>query len=124
MPSPPPAIHSPYLFARAQAAELPRVQPASTLMPLAAPGSAPSGWGVQVGAFPDPSQSHAAVQAARTVMAGALAGTASVIMPVPHEGRTLYRARLMGLSPQAAMTACGELTRRGFACFTVPPGNS
>jgi D-alanyl-D-alanine carboxypeptidase len=96
-------------------------------MPVAAPVagygvSAAGGWGIQVGAFPDPSESRAAVAAARSRAAGLLAGAQVVIEPVQHGG-TLFRARLIGLSEDTAALACSALSHGGTPCFMVRPGS-
>jgi hypothetical protein len=79
-------------------------------------------WAIQVGAFPDPAHSQAAVEAARNRAADLLAGTQPAIIPVQRDG-VLYRARLVGLSAAGAAAACGRLSGAGMPCFTVPPGS-
>ena len=114
-------------FRSVLAAYQPRVQPppatsfqsAAYGLPAARP--APGGWAIQVGAFPDPGASRAAVARAQARAAGLLAGAQPAIIPVQHGG-TLFRARLVGLSGGAATLACTALARDGLACFTVPPG--
>lgn len=94
----------------------------SMLVPVAAAASAPGIWGVQVGAFPDPAISRAAVAAARSRAGGLLASAQPAVSPVERNG-TLYRARLTGLSANAATAACTALVRDGIPCLTVPPGS-
>ena len=94
--------------------------PAARLVPVRAPW--PGGWGIQVGAFPDPAVSRAAVAAARSRLPGLLSDAPAAILPVQRDG-TLYRARLLGLSAEAAAAACGALARGGMDCFPVPPGS-
>jgi hypothetical protein len=79
------------------------------------------GWAIQVGAFPDPAVSQAAIAQARRRAADLLAGTQPAVIPVQRDG-TLYRARLVGLSAADASAACGRLAGAGMACFAVPPG--
>lgn len=95
--------------------------PAVALAPVAAPGSIPSGWGVQVGAFASPAVSRAAIASARARARIDLAAAHDMIVPVWH-GTLLYRARLTGLSADAATAVCSALVRDGMACLTVPPG--
>ncbi len=78
-------------------------------------------WGIQVGAFPNPASSRAAITAAMAHAGLSLAGSQPVIVPVQREAK-LYRARLVGLSADHAQAACSMLQRDGMACFTVPPG--
>jgi hypothetical protein len=92
------------------------------LTQIAAPGSPPSGWAIQVGAFPDPAHSQAMIAAARARAADLLASAQPAVIPV-QRGGTLYRARLIGLSASNAAAACGRLSGAGIACFTVPPGS-
>ena len=80
------------------------------------------GWGIQVGAFPDPAISRAALSVARSRTGGLLASARDSITPVSHNG-TLYRARLTGLSADGAGSACQRLQGSGMPCFTVPPGS-
>jgi hypothetical protein len=80
-----------------------------------------SGWAIQVGAFPDPAVSQAAIAQARRRAADLLAGTQPAVIPVQRDG-TLYRARLVGLTAADASAACGRLSGAGMACFAVPPG--
>ncbi len=103
----------------------PAIAPASfTVLPVSATGPATGagGWGIQVGAFPDPAISRAATAAARSRARDLLAGTQPAITPVYRSG-LLYRARLVGLSAANASAACGRLTGQGMNCFTVPPGS-
>lgn len=78
-------------------------------------------WGIQVGAFPNPASSRAAITMAMSHAGPPLAGAQPLIVPVQREA-TLYRARLIGLSADHAQAACSMLQRDGMACFTVPPG--
>jgi D-alanyl-D-alanine carboxypeptidase len=80
------------------------------------------GWGIQVGAFPNPATSTAAIEMARARAADFLFGAQPAITPVQHVG-ILYRARLMGLSATSATAACARLTADGMDCFAVPPGS-
>jgi hypothetical protein len=80
------------------------------------------GWAIQVGAYPDPANSAAAIAAARARAAEFLDGARPAIIPIQRAG-TLYRARLLGLSAQAAVAACARLSGQGVDCFAVPPGS-
>lgn len=78
-------------------------------------------WGILVGAYADPGQSVAAIELARGRAGVLLIGAQPAIAPV-QRGATLYRARLMGLSPESASAACAILVADGEDCFTVRPG--
>jgi D-alanyl-D-alanine carboxypeptidase len=80
-------------------------------------------WGVQVGAFSDPSQARQVADNARSVAPAQLAPAATVVGSVTHpDGQTFYRARLIGITEPAADSACGTLVAQRWACLTVPPG--
>ena len=96
--------------------------PVPVLVPVTAPAARRGTWGIQVGAFPDPAASHAAVATARSRAPGLLAGAQLTITPVSRNG-VLYRARLVGLSSDVASAACAALSRGGMPCFPVSPGS-
>jgi hypothetical protein len=71
-------------------------------MPLIRRGSGGTGgWGIQVGAFGNEGQARAAAESAR-----GSAGGRSAIGAVHQARGTLFRARLTGLSREAAVSAC------------------
>jgi hypothetical protein len=107
--------------APAQTVFAPAVQMA-TLKPRALPGALPSGWAVQVGAFPNPAVSQAAITTALRHARQQLAAGQPMITTIQHPA-TLYRARLIGLSSDNAVTACSVLQKDGLGCFVVPPGS-
>ena len=72
------------------------------------------GWAIQVGAFGNQAQARAAAQAAH----GAHGGRADI--GSVHQPRgTLFRARLTGLSREAAMSACSRMHRGN--CIVLSP---
>ncbi len=88
----------------------------------ARPSSALTGsWSIQVGAFRTVEPARGAIDQARDaapdLLAHALAATPDVETP---NGR-FVRARLVGLSPEAARAACRMVERRGQGCFAVAP---
>ena len=83
--------------------------------------SAPGGWAVQVGAFANPSLAAAANAAARDQARDALAGAQPMVATVRQANSTLYRARLTGLSRDAAAHACERLARSRTNCMVVSP---
>lgn len=87
-----------------------------------APSSPLAGdWSIQVGAFRSVEPARGAIDQAREaapeLLAHALAATPDVETP---QGR-FVRARLVGLSPEAARAACRMVERRGQGCFAVAP---
>jgi cell division septation protein DedD len=89
--------------------------------PAPAASAALGGWSIQVGAFRSVAPARGAIERARhaapDLLAHALAATPDIETP---NGR-FVRARLVGLSPEAARAACRLVERRGQGCFTVAP---
>ncbi len=82
-------------------------------------GPLTGGWAVQVGAFTNAGQAHAAAGTAKEK--ASLGGAHSTVASV-HQGRgTLYRARLIGLSRDSAMEACQKLSRSRTSCMVLSP---
>lgn len=118
-PEPPPAMLAAAqprrlsLVGTAQAATLPRApapQPART--------ASPGAWSVQVGAFASENLARAAATEARDRVA--LLGARPVVVPVRQGRDTLFRARVTGLSRDAAMGACQRIGGRN-GCLVVSP---
>jgi hypothetical protein len=79
-----------------------------------------TGWGIQVGAYANPSQAHAAAGAASGVV-----GHASTLVAAVHTGHaTLYRARLAGMTHDKAVQACRSLSHTHGGCIIVSPAAS
>jgi D-alanyl-D-alanine carboxypeptidase len=79
--------------------------------------------GIQIGAFSNPAQARMAAGDARMRSGGLLDGTEIAVSAVTQaSGAVLYRARLVGLSPDTAGAACGRLAGQGFACMVLPSG--
>ena len=93
-------------------------RPAAT--PVAMPSAAASSgqWGVQVGAFASANLARTASDQARGQINARGAKTA--VESVSTGRATLYRARVTGLSREAAQSACEKLRTRG-ACIIVSP---
>ncbi len=78
-------------------------------------GGGSADWAIQVGAFGNQGQARAAAEAAQGVAAGGRSAVGAV-----HGARgTLYRARLTGLSREAAVSACEHLHKG--ACVVLSP---
>ncbi len=74
-------------------------------------------WAIQVGAFGKASQAHAAAGAARSVT-----GNAQTVVATVKSGHAmLYRARLSGMSHDAAVHACRKLAHGHGGCVIVAP---
>lgn len=85
-------------------------------------GGDPRGaWAIQVGAFAQEGQAFAAALAARDQARGLLAVSHPVVGGTLSPHGKLYRARLAGLSRDAAAQACDKLARQGLHCLLVAP---
>jgi hypothetical protein len=78
------------------------------------------GWAIQVGAYGNPGDARAAVETARRHEHYELASARTVVMPVHISERLLYRARLSGLSENAAVNACDAIRGRS-PCMVLSP---
>ena len=78
-------------------------------------------WAVQVGAFANEGMASAATQSARGQAREVLAYARTVVAGVRQPGGVLYRARLTGLSHDAAAQACERLQRSRTKCMVVSP---
>ncbi len=119
-PPPPPPTAAPggrglNLIGRASASTLP-----AHARPTPAVASAPAGggWAVQVGAFGTEQQARNAASQAQNVVASM--GARAVVQPVQQGRSRLYRARVIGLTPASAQSACDRLRGRG-ACQVLSP---
>ncbi len=84
-------------------------------------GATSGAWAVQVGAFSNQNLAQSATAAARQNAHGVLGGAQTVVAGVHQPGGTLYRARLGGLSHDAAAEACERLSRARTNCMVVSP---
>ncbi len=93
---------------------------AANAAPAPAYRGLPGQWAIQVGAFGNEGLAHSAVGAARDQAGGALAGAHPAVAGVREPHGTLYRARLTGLSREAAHQACERLRGHG-TCIVLSP---
>ena len=85
-------------------------------------GGPPTGaWAIQVGAYSNEALARAAVGSAREHAAGELAVAHSSVSGVHQPHGELYRARLTGLSREAAMQACERLAHGRTSCMVISP---
>jgi hypothetical protein len=78
-------------------------------------------WAIQVGAFGSESQARAASDSARRMASESLGQAHTTVGSVRQARGTLYRARLTGLSHEAATSACEKLSRGRNACIVLSP---
>lgn len=89
-------------------------------LPLYAGSVRTGGWGIQVGAYGRPGDARQAAETARHHERYQLASARMIVMPVHVSQRLLYRARLSGLSENAAVNACQAIRGRS-PCMVLSP---
>ncbi len=77
-------------------------------------------WAIQVGAFRRFASARQQVLRAARAQPRLLTGTEVVISAVENQGKTLYRARLSGLTEIDARSVCKSLNRSDIGCLTIP----
>ncbi len=91
------------------------------------PVSVPLGqgaWGIQVGAFIKFAQAQNAVNLASGQIQELLRAAVVDIQVVVAKGRTLYRARMTGMTQERAQESCSQLRAVGQECALVTPTGS
>ena len=102
----------------------PRLIPAAAARTPAAPATGDADWGIQVGAFFKFEQARTAAGVAAEKLATLTRDAAIEIQAVNAKGRTLYRARLLGISQADASTSCTTLQRQGGDCALITPAGA
>ena len=87
---------------------------------VAAGGTTGGRWAIQVGAFGNQNLAHAALGAAKDQARDPLSVAQPSVSSVRQPKGTLYRARMVGLSRDAAVQACEKLSRRS-SCIVLSP---
>lgn len=87
----------------------------------ARPATLQGAWAIQVGAFQRDALARAAIEDARRAAPDLLGAARPVTANVRTSSGTLVRARLAGLSQDAAVAACRALARRGQTCVALAP---
>ncbi|MFG1478214.1 serine hydrolase [Xanthobacter sp. V4C-4] len=99
----------------------------ASLAPVAAPerperstpGSARSGWSIQIGAFGAETEARAKLDLAQSKARAALGKADPYTEKVTKGSTALYRARFAGFDEKGAKEACRLLQRNAFACMTI-----
>ena len=112
-PAPEPARGGFSLIAPAMAGSLPT-------RPAAVAGTV-GPWAIQVGAFASEGLARAAAESARGQARDVLAQARPAVGSVRSGSATLYRARLGGLSREAATQACERLSKARGVCIVLSP---
>ena len=77
-------------------------------------------WGVQVGAYARSSQAYESARAAVDLMPNTLSsGRIKVVVLKMRRGKTLHRARILGISKRQAYGACRYLEKRKIPCMEL-----
>lgn len=124
----PAAVPLAALPAAVPVAAAPMPSPVLPPRPAAAPVRMPvqvavlGDWAIQVGAFRSANDSHRAIEAAQLAAPDILSPARRHVMEVSTPSGQVYRARLIGVSPDDAARACALLTSRGTDCLALPPG--
>ena len=80
-------------------------------VPVATAAGQPRNWGIQIGAYSDPSLGKQMLQSAQTRLRRVVPEVGqAIVVPIVTAQGTLYRARIIGLTPQSASRACQEIT--------------
>ncbi len=90
-------------------------------MPVPRGGPRTGNWAIQVGAFSNEAQARAAADTARKQASETLAQARPAVGSVKQASGTLYRARLTGLSREAAAQACEQISRNRSNCIVLSP---
>jgi D-alanyl-D-alanine carboxypeptidase len=78
-------------------------------------------WGIQIGAYSDPSIGQQALANVVANMPQVLGSADPQVQKVDTNGVSMYRARLMSLDQKTAQSTCAWLIKRGQTCLTVGP---
>lgn len=78
-------------------------------------------WAVQVGTYDSRKQSLSAIASAKKRAPSHLKAAKGDVISAKKGRKTIYRARLNGLSEKAARAACNSLSSAGHVCMTLPP---
>jgi D-alanyl-D-alanine carboxypeptidase len=85
-----------------------------------APASAAKGsWAVQVGVFSDRSNARKVAEQAAALIPGLPASAVVGVTTTQLSGKELFRARVSGMTKDAAEQACKALTRKSKACIAL-----
>lgn len=121
-PSEPPRQYAALTPAPRRPSTFSLVSPANAAPAVIHQGGGTTGnWAVQVGAFENATMATAATAAARNTARDVLGSARPAVSSVRQPRGTLYRARLVGLSRNAAAHACERLVRIRTNCMIVSP---
>lgn len=119
-PPEPPRVAAVELPARSRFALISSAQAAEPI-PFRRASGETGPWAIQVGAYANQIQAHNALGIAKDRAKAELAVAHPYVGMVHQTRGTLWRARLTGLSHDAAMQACEKLTRGRTSCIVLSP---
>jgi cell division septation protein DedD len=90
-------------------------------IPLRHGPATPGQWAIQIGAFSNQNQAHAAVGNARAHARDELAVAHPYVAGVHQSHGLLWRARMIGLSRETAVQACERLMHGRMGCIVLSP---
>lgn len=104
----------------------PEAQPEAKVAATATPEAAPSDeWQVQIGAWKQESDAQRRLDRAAKLNLGALEGKQPLTLKTDQKGKTVFTARFGGFaSRDEARQVCRTLSRKGFGCLPIAPGQS
>ncbi|MCC7426609.1 MAG: transglycosylase SLT domain-containing protein [Alphaproteobacteria bacterium] len=108
------------LIPPAHAATLPRLPPGPPAATRAV-APAPGPWAIQVGAFANEMQARSMVGTARGLASDLLRPARPAVVGALTPRGSVYRARFMNLSRDAAEAACARLAASQIACIALSP---
>lgn len=81
-------------------------------------------WGVQVGTFKAADAAERQIKQATLVAPTYLKPAIGWVEPLEQPNRTLYRAKLAGMSKRIAHNTCRILVKKKFRCIALPPSQT
>ena len=90
-------------------------------VPMRHTGAVTGQWAIQVGAYAKEGQARVAIGSAQSQAHAELSVARGAVMSVRAAHGVLWRARLTGLSREAAVEACGRLSRGRMSCIVLSP---
>ncbi len=84
-------------------------------------GGSGGGWAIQVGAYGNANQAHAALSTAQQHAHVELAVAHPYVANVKQGKATLWRARMTGMSRDSAMQACEKIQHGRASCIVLSP---
>ncbi|MBY0508535.1 MAG: SPOR domain-containing protein, partial [Rhodospirillaceae bacterium] len=102
--------------------QLAALQPAPTPLPAVKATNDVSAWGIQIGAYAKRTAAETQATTAAVKLKDDYTDAKALVIPVTVRGKTMYRARVMGLPSTDLMRACSMLGKQAKAgCQAVPP---